>query len=127
MFRFDLLRETDIGAVLRLTGEVSELPADKTVRRTHVLTALLKIIGGRSAVALEMALPEEGPFARPGTIINVNTSCEAEARGAELYLVHNMPADPALDEFLKVRGQTITMLRHPDDQQWYRSAHYDIV
>lgn len=127
MCRFDLFRESDMAAMLKLVGEVTELPADKTVRRTHVLAGLLKIIGGRSAAAVEMALPEEGPFARPGTIININTTCEAEARGSEMYLVHNMPADPALHEFLASRGKTITMLRDPDDKEWYRSPHYDMV
>jgi len=127
MFRFDQLRAADMAAMLTLVGQVTELPSDKTVRRTHVLTELLKLIGGRSAVALEMAHPDEGPFARPGTIININTSCEAEVRGSELYLIHNAPADPALNEFLAARGQTITMTRTADDREWYRSAHYDIV
>ncbi|HEX3356689.1 MAG TPA: helix-turn-helix transcriptional regulator [Tepidisphaeraceae bacterium] len=127
MFRFDLVREADMAALLRLVGEVTELPADKVIRRTHVLTELLKLVGGRSAAAMEMALPGEGPLARPGTIININTSCETEARYSELFLVHNDPADPALTEFLAARGQTITMVRHVQDREYYRSAHYDIV
>src|SRR5262245_33727403 len=111
MFRFDSLTEADLAALLRLVAEVGELPADKNVRSTHVLTERLKLIGGRSAVAVEMADPDEGPFARPGTVININTSCEAEARGSEMYLVHNAPADPVLTDFLRVRGKTITMVR----------------
>ena len=128
MFRFDLLREPDVAALLRIAGEVSELPHDKLVRRTHVLRCLLNLIGGRSAALMEMALPDEGPFARAGTIINVDTSCEAETIGSELYLIHNAPADPALHEFLAARGQTITMVRDPRwDREWYRSTHYDVV
>jgi DNA-binding CsgD family transcriptional regulator len=127
MCRFDLLSQADVGGVLRLVGEVAELPHEKTARRTHVLGALLKMIGGRSAVAMEMALAHEGPFARAGTVVNINTSSESEARGSELYLIHNSPADPALHEFLAARGQTVTMLRAVDDKTWYRSAHYDIV
>jgi DNA-binding CsgD family transcriptional regulator len=128
MLRFDLLGEPDLAALLRIVGEVSELPHDKLLRRTHVLRGLLKLIGGRSAVAMEIALPDEGPFARAGTVVNIDTSCEAEALGSELYLVHNAPADPALDDFLAARGQTVTMVRDPQfDRQWYRSAHYDIV
>jgi DNA-binding CsgD family transcriptional regulator len=128
MFRFDVLRESDVAAMLRLVGEVSELPQDKFVRRSHVLRWLLTLIGGRSAAAMELALPDEGPFARAGTIINIDTSCEAETVGSELYLVHNTPADPALHEFLAARGQTVTMVRDPQcDRQWYRSEHYDIV
>src|SRR4051812_7279230 len=114
MLQFEAVKQTDVSALLRLVGEVTELPFDKTLRRTHVLSGLLKLIGGRSAVAVEMALPEEGPFARAGTVININTGSDAEARGAELYLVHNTPADPALAEFLGGRGKTITMTRHPD-------------
>lgn len=128
MFRFDLMHESDIATLLRIVGEVSELPHDKAVRRTHVLRCLLKLIGGRSAVAMEIALPDEGPFARAGTIVNIDTSCEAETVGSEIYLVHNIPADPALDGFLAARGQTVTMVRDPSaDRQWYRSPHYDIV
>ena len=127
MFRFDLLRQADIAALLTLVGEVTELPADKTVRRTHVLKRLLTLIGARSAAAMEMAGPDEGPLARPGTVINLNTSCEAEARYAERFLVHNDPADPALPGFLAARGQTLTMVRHVDDQAYYRSAHFDVV
>jgi DNA-binding CsgD family transcriptional regulator len=127
MIRFDLLQHTDIAALLTLVGEVTELPADKVIRRTHVLRGLLKRIGGRSAVAVEMAQPDEGPFARAGSIINVDYGTELEARYSELYLVHNEPADPALPKFLAARGQTITMVRDLDDAEFYRSAHYDTV
>jgi DNA-binding CsgD family transcriptional regulator len=127
MFRFDLLRECDMAALLNLVGEVTELPPDKIIRRTHVLSRLLKIIGGRNAVVVEMALPEEGPFARAGSIINVDAGCEAEARGTEMFLVHNTPEDPALPDFLAARGQTLTMVRDLDDREWYSSSHYDIV
>jgi DNA-binding CsgD family transcriptional regulator len=76
---------------------------------------------------MEMALPEEGPLARAGTVININYSCEAEARYSERFLVHNDPADPALPDFLAARGQTITMVRRVDDKEYFRSAHFDIV
>jgi DNA-binding CsgD family transcriptional regulator len=128
MFRLDLLRDSDVGALLRIAGESSELAHNKVARRTHVLRRLLDLIGGRSAAAMEMALPDEGPFARAGTILNIDTSCEAETLGSELYLVHNVPADPALRAFLAARGQTVTMVRDPEcDRQWYRSEHYDVV
>src|SRR5205814_4985559 len=96
-------------------------------RRTHVLSGLLSLIGGRSAAVVEMARPDEGPFARAGTVINIDYSCDAEARYSELYLIHNDPADPALDGFLAARGQTITMVRQIDDTQFYRSEHFNIV
>jgi DNA-binding CsgD family transcriptional regulator len=127
MFRYDLIREADTAALLTLVGEVTELPADATLRRTHVLKGLLGLIGARSAAAMEMARPEEGPLARAGTVININTSCEAEVRCAERFLVHNDPADPALPAFLAARGRTITMVRRVDDQAYYRSPHFDIV
>jgi DNA-binding CsgD family transcriptional regulator len=127
MFRYDLIREADTAALLTLVGEVTELPADKVVRRTHVLNGLLSLIGGRSAGAVEMALPDEGPFARPGTVIQVNSTCEAEARCAERFLIHNDPADPALPEFLAARGRTVTMVRRVDDREYYRSPHFDFV
>ena len=126
-YRFDLIRQADIAVLLGLVGEVTQLPADKTIRRTHVLNRLLQLIGGRSAVAMEMALPDEGPLARPGTLVNINTTSAAEARYAELFSVHNDPPDPALPAWLAARGQTITMVRHVDDREFYRSAHYDVV
>jgi len=127
MFRYESIREADVAALLKLVGEVTELPADKVVRRTHVLHALLSLIGGRSAVVMDVAPPAEGPLARAGTIININYSCEAEARLSELFLVHNNPPDPALPQFLAARGQTVTMVRAIADKEYYRSAHYDIV
>jgi DNA-binding CsgD family transcriptional regulator len=127
MFRYEAVREADVAALLRLVGEVTELPPDKVVRRTHVLNGLLSLIGGRSAAAMEMALPDEGPLARAGTVININYGSEAEARYSERFLVHNDPADPALPEFLAARGQTITLVRRVDDREYYRSAHFDIV
>ena len=36
MFRFETVQHADMAALLRLVGEVTELPADKTIRRTHV-------------------------------------------------------------------------------------------
>lgn len=127
MIRFDLIQHEDTAALLRLVGEVSELPADKTIRRLHALAGLLKLIGGRSAVAMEMASTEEGPLARPGTILNINTTCLSEARAAESYLIHNTPADPALTGFLTAREPTRTMVRQIDHREWYRSEHYDVV
>src|SRR3954470_7407545 len=126
-FRFDAIRGSDTAAMLRLVGEVTELAPDKNARRTHVLKRLLSLIGGRSAVIVEIAKPEEGPFARPGTIININYSCEAEARYSEMYLIHNTPADPALPAFLAARRQTLTMSREIQDREFKRSQHYDIV
>jgi DNA-binding CsgD family transcriptional regulator len=127
MFRYDSIREPDVAALLRLVGEVTELPADKLVRRTHVLNALLSLIGGRSAVVMEMARPEEGPLARAGTVININYGSDLEARYAEMFLIHNDPPDPALPGFLAARGRTITMVRAIDDREYYRSPHFDIV
>jgi DNA-binding CsgD family transcriptional regulator len=127
VFRYETVREGDMAALLRLVGEVTELPPDKVARRTHVLNGLLSLVGGRSAVAVEMALPEEGPFARAGTVININYGTAAEARDSEQYLLHDNPPDPALPEFLAARGQTITMVRRIDDAEYYRSAHYDFV
>ena len=94
MFRFDLLQQSDIAALLKLVGEVTELPSDKVVRRKHVLSGLLKMIGGRSAVLVEMALPDEGPFARAGAIINVDYSCESEARYTEMCLDSQYASGP---------------------------------
>jgi DNA-binding CsgD family transcriptional regulator len=127
LVKFELIRESDMAALLRIVGEVTELPADKTVRRTHVLKALLDLIGGRSGVGMEMASPDEGPLARPGTIININTSSLAEGRCAESFLLHNNPPDPALPQWLAARGQTLTIVRHVADDEFYRSAHYDVV
>jgi DNA-binding CsgD family transcriptional regulator len=116
-----------VAGLLRLAGEAGELPPDKVVRRTHVLTELLSLVGGRSAVVVEMALAGEGSFARAGTVINVNYGSETEARYSELFLVHNEPADPALPGFLAARGRTLTMTREVEDGEYYRSAHYDVV
>jgi DNA-binding CsgD family transcriptional regulator len=127
MFRFDAVREGDMASLLRLVGEVTELPPDKVVRRTHVLNGLLSLVGGRSAAAMEMALPEEGPLARAGTVININYGTEAEARYSEAFLVHNDPPDPALPDFLAARGQTLTMVRRIEDREYFRSRHFDVV
>jgi len=127
MFHYDAVRETDMAALLRLVGEVIELPADKVVRRTHVLRGLLSLVGGRSAMVMEMARPDEGPLARAGTIVNIDYGTELEARCSEHFLVYNDPADPAIPAFLAARGQTVTMTRAVEDKAYYRSPHFDIV
>jgi DNA-binding CsgD family transcriptional regulator len=127
MFRYDLVREGDVAALLRLVGEVTELPADKVVRRTHVLRGLLSLVGGRSALAMEMALAGEGPLARAGTVINVDYGSELEARCSERFLVQNDPADPAMPGSLAARGRTVTTTRDVDDRAYYRSAHFQVV
>jgi DNA-binding CsgD family transcriptional regulator len=91
------------------------------------LNGLLSLVGGRSAAAMEMALPEEGPLARAGTVININYGTEAEARYSEAFLVHNDPPDPALPDFLAARGQTLTMVRRIEDREYFRSRHFDVV
>ena len=127
MARFELLQQADVAALLTLVGEVTELPADKTVRRTHVLDKLLRMIGGRSAVVFELADPDEGPFARAGTVINLSTTCLAEAKAAEAYLIHNNPPDPTADAIISQRGKTITDVCRMERQEWQRLPHYDVV
>ena len=127
MVRFDLLKEADVAGLLTLVGEVTELSADKRVRRTHVIRRLLRMIGGRSVAFVEIANPDEGPFARAGTIINLNTSGEAEARLAEAFMLHYTVPDPAMTGFLVTRGQRVTMFRQIDDRDWYRSDHFNLL
>jgi DNA-binding CsgD family transcriptional regulator len=127
MYRFDQVREADMAALLRIVGEVTELPQDKVVRQTHVLRRTLELIGGRSATAFEMARPNEDGIARPGTIINIDASCDAERRGSELYLVHDAPADPATFELKRAYGQTFTRVRDIEDREYYRTTHFNVV
>src|SRR4051794_41586923 len=80
MARSQALRANDMAALLRLAGEVSELPSDKLVRRQHVLAGFLKLVGGYTAVAFKMADPGEGAIARPGTVVHVDATSELARR-----------------------------------------------
>ena len=69
----------DVAAMLKIAGEVAELPVDVHVRRGHVLSGLLGLIGGCSAVCCEMDarhVADGSGWAIPGSI--------TRAGGAEL-------------------------------------------
>jgi hypothetical protein len=80
VFRYDSVREGGVAALLNSEGDVTELPADKIVRRTHVANGFLSLIGGRSAVVMEVALPGDGPLARVGAP-RVRRSWQEHGRG----------------------------------------------
>jgi DNA-binding CsgD family transcriptional regulator len=118
-----------VTAILRLAGEVGELPPDVHVRRSHVLDRLLALVGGIHAQCSEIELADSHRY---GLAIPDRTTQVGVIPGRELkmmvhYLSTNDPApDPCVPYLRRARGKAVTLRREDVmDRSWYRSAHYN--
>jgi DNA-binding CsgD family transcriptional regulator len=119
----------DVTAILRLAGEVGELPPDVHARRTHVLNRLLALVGGIHAQCseIELANPHRYGLAVPDRTTQVGVLPDRELKFMARYLSTNEPAaDPCVRYLLRARGNAVTLRREDVmDRSWYRSAHYN--
>jgi DNA-binding CsgD family transcriptional regulator len=127
----------DVAAMLKIAGEVAELPVDVHVRRGHILSGLLGLIGGCSAVCCEMDarhVADGSGWAIPGSITRAGGD-ELSAGQRELierYVTGAMgpdALDPCVPRLLRFETVFATVRRGDvvDDAAWRRSGHVSEV
>jgi DNA-binding CsgD family transcriptional regulator len=123
-------RQSDVSALLRIAGEVAELPCDAQSRRVHILDRLLSLVGGCHAVCSEVDLSSIGSFARaiPGTVVHAGDCSGSELSAVREYLYSGRPLDPCIPHLFRAPGDVVTLRREDViDRSWYRSEHFNLM
>jgi DNA-binding CsgD family transcriptional regulator len=124
------LSQRDVSALLRLSGEVGELPRDTQVRRARILEGLLALVGGIHAQCSEadIASPARYGLALPDTTTQVGTMDDGQLAAMATYLSSDQPArDPCVPFMLQAKGEVVVRRREEMvDRSWYRSDHYNL-
>lgn len=119
-----MVRGSDYRRMLRIIGELGDLPADPQQRRTHALTALSDLLGACAGFFSETGVTAHRyTFTRP-----VTTGLECLGDTLAAYLGGELPLDPcgfAMEARPPVRSDAATRRELIPDAAWYRAAHYE--
>jgi DNA-binding CsgD family transcriptional regulator len=123
----------DVGAMLRIAGEVAELAADVQLRRAHILDGLLALVGGCSAVCSEIdpRHAHGSGWAVPNSITCAGGLSASQHALIDRYVTGHIAAalDPCIPLLLREEKPVATVRRGDvvDDSSWFRSAHFNEV
>jgi DNA-binding CsgD family transcriptional regulator len=123
-------RQSDVSALLRLAGEVAELPLDLPARRARILDRLLHLVGGCHAVCSEVELSSVASFAKalPDTVIHAGCCSPSELESVRQYLYTGRPLDPCIPHLFRAPGDVVTIRREDViDRSWFNSEHYNVM
>src|SRR5689334_18292908 len=121
-----VIERRDVAALLQIAGEVGELTQDLHVRRTHILSRLLRLIGGCWAVCSEMDprhLHGSG-WAVPNSITYAGTLSSYQQDIIDRYVTGQLAAlDPSIPPLLRLGRRVATVRRGDvvDDSSWFGS------
>jgi hypothetical protein len=131
------LRDKDIRRMLRLMGEVAEVPAgDRQARAGHLLRGLCRIAGARAGTFVEAnhrvthpphRPPEGGVEVVDGMLVGIDDRSETDAIAR--YLQTLWPVDPLSEPLYGQQGKLVVRRREqlmPRDR-WHRSEHFNEV
>jgi DNA-binding CsgD family transcriptional regulator len=126
-----MFNDADVGALLRICGEVGELTQDTWIRRAHILNRLLKLFGGCWAVCSEMDPRFVGGsgWAFPNSITHAGELSSYQQRLIDEYLTGRLDAlDPCVPHLLR-EPMPVATFRREDvvDRSWFRSDHYNCI
>jgi DNA-binding CsgD family transcriptional regulator len=133
MSRDSCLHARDVAGLMRLCNELHELAPNPIARHEHMLTTLCRMTGARVAVSAMIDFAQTGQKPALMFVSYVGLEGDASLGAANRYLRTLDPPDPVwrpLLSTLRMRNdRPITRLRHQlvDNDEWYRSTHYDEV
>jgi DNA-binding CsgD family transcriptional regulator len=127
-----VIERRDVAALLQIAGEVGELTQDLHVRRTHILTRLLGLVGGCWAVCSEMD-PRHvygSGWAMPDSITCAGTLSAYQQNIIDRYVTGKLAAlDPSIPPLLRLGRRVATVRRGDvvDDSSWFGSDHHNLI
>jgi len=118
------VRSFEYRAMLRIVGELGELPADPIERRTHALRSLCRLLGGAAGFFAETKI-EAGCYR---IIAPASVGLESLPPGhLDAYFRGELPLDPCgtvMEGLPDERAAAATRREIVPDDVWYRHAHY---
>src|SRR4051812_18894677 len=123
--------DNDVAALLRISGEVSELEPDVQQRREHILNRLLDLVGGCWAVCSEIdpSHATGSGWAMPDSITRAGVLSSDQQRLIDEYLTGRLAAlDPCVPHLLRAHNSVVTFRRTDVvDRSWFRSDHFNHI
>ncbi len=126
-----MLREADVRAMLRLMGEVCELPRNRPLRTAHMLEGLCRVTGAQSGTVTFARHEYDGAGQRTIHVLDGHAT-GIDARGQAViaeYLKTLKPHDPLSDPLYSTQGALVVRGREQlmESPAWHRSAHFNEV
>jgi DNA-binding CsgD family transcriptional regulator len=136
MSHSQVLRESDVRVMLRLMGEIGELPREGDHRRQHMLGELARLTGARSGTAIRArhsfpALAGGRPKRKIHVMAAVSVGLDESWQMAPIlrYLTTMMPTDPLSEPLYSRPGSAVTCGREQlmPRRLWHRTDHFNAV
>lgn len=131
MGRSQLLRHADVRSLLRLMGEIGELPRDRRVRTAHMMEGLCRITRARAGTVTVANHTYDRRGRRrinviEGQLVGVDDRGQAVVQE---YLKRLEPADPLSHPLYSTEGALVVRAREQllGADAWHRSAHFNEV
>ncbi len=125
MGRSQRVRQEDVRALMRMMGELHELPPDPETIGRHLMTRICELVDGR--MALVGVIRPVGAAGNPEIVsCVVGGWFDDQARSVyERYVDGECAADPTLAALKNLVGQTVVRTREElmCDREWYRNPH----
>src|SRR5262245_28279917 len=122
------LRDADVGAMLRIAGEVGELAPEMHLRRTHILNGLIALVGGFGAACSEIAsnYASNSGWSKAEDITLAGAVASHEQMVRQYLTGRISTLDPCVPYLLGKEKAVITFRRADViDRSWYRSQHFN--
>jgi DNA-binding CsgD family transcriptional regulator len=119
------VRQKDVRALLRIMGELHELPRDGETQGEHLMTRICELVGGKLALVGVMRAGEDGNGPQLLRCV-VGGSFDDQVRSAlALYVDGMYAADPSPGLIQDIADQTVVRARQEliADRDWYRHPH----
>lgn len=128
MSRSQRVRTDDVRALLRLVGELHELPNDPDVRVAHMLECVCKLVGGRTGF-VNILDPTSDGSALKLVWVGQHGSLDNDGRAAmgrlgKLDMKHQ---GPLINAMAKGGPRAMTLVRDKlvSKREWYRSSFFN--
>jgi DNA-binding CsgD family transcriptional regulator len=120
---------SELRQLLRLAGELRELPQGSAQQRRHALAGLAQVVGAQVGLCVDCTMPRAGGPLRLVSAVDVGWCGEKEQAVFATYLREGQPRslDPTLPRMARDLARVKRMTRTRDqlvgDREWYRSEH----
>ncbi|MCC7350441.1 MAG: hypothetical protein IT446_07720 [Phycisphaerales bacterium] len=131
MGRSNRYTDAEVRGMLRLARELAEMPSDRDVRTTHMLTGLCGLVGAKGSSSF-LARHEVVQRKRKVTVLSGQSEGLQDRSAQEAiqqYLSTMVPTDPLAEPLYSAPGRQVTMGREQimDRPQWHYSEHFNEV
>jgi DNA-binding CsgD family transcriptional regulator len=122
---FSRFTSADLTAVMKLFGEIQELPPDRIVRAEHLVRGLAQIVHAQVGIVSEIHNYQSGNQFHISPVFDFGWSSAVERSWNMKFFEGDQLDDPLTNHIIGVSGTVITRARVEmlADSEWYRSPN----